>query len=115
MQEEIENKIETADALAVKLLQRFNYSVSAMRSTARGLAEGNIPALLDYLGERVELGNGFYNSERAVDYVCYISWLICVSAIQHGFQSQLHVLWDLGIGYRPPVSGCHHHAIIPAT
>ncbi|XP_010920236.1 uncharacterized protein [Elaeis guineensis] len=38
-QEEIENKIETADALAVKLLQRFNYSVSAMRSTARGLAE----------------------------------------------------------------------------
>lgn len=38
-QEEIENKIETADALAVKLLQRFNYSMSAMRSTAHGLAE----------------------------------------------------------------------------
>lgn len=40
VQEEIENKIETADALAVKLLQRFNYSVSAMRSTANNLAEG---------------------------------------------------------------------------
>ncbi|CAL9207725.1 unnamed protein product [Musa hybrid cultivar] len=38
-QEEIDSKIETADALAVKLLQRFNYSVSAMRSTAHGLAE----------------------------------------------------------------------------
>ncbi|XP_008807604.1 uncharacterized protein LOC103719899 [Phoenix dactylifera] len=38
-QEEIENKIETADALAVKLLQRFNYSVSAMRSTAHSLSE----------------------------------------------------------------------------
>ncbi|XP_068646700.1 uncharacterized protein [Aristolochia californica] len=33
-QEEIENKFEVADALAVKLLQRFNYSVSAMRTTA---------------------------------------------------------------------------------
>ncbi|XP_064965418.1 uncharacterized protein LOC103985812 isoform X2 [Musa acuminata AAA Group] len=38
-QEEIENKIETADALAVKLFQRFNYSVSAMRSTTQSLAE----------------------------------------------------------------------------
>ncbi|XP_072954479.1 uncharacterized protein [Typha angustifolia] len=38
-QEEVENKIETADALAVKLLQRFNYSASAMRSTAQNLAE----------------------------------------------------------------------------
>lgn len=73
MQEEIENKIETADALAVKLLQRFNYSVSAMRSTARCLAEGNIPAFLDNLVKRVELGNGFYNSKRAVHSVCYIS------------------------------------------
>ncbi|XP_074579123.1 uncharacterized protein LOC141835649 [Curcuma longa] len=40
-QEEIENKIDTADALAIKLLQRFNYSVSAMRSTANSLAEVN--------------------------------------------------------------------------
>lgn len=40
LQEEIENKIDTADALAIKLLQRFNYSVSAMRSTANSLAEG---------------------------------------------------------------------------
>ncbi|URD80225.1 hypothetical protein MUK42_02825 [Musa troglodytarum] len=39
LQEEIDSKIETADALAIKLLQRFNYSVSAMRSTAHSLAE----------------------------------------------------------------------------
>ncbi|TVU45280.1 hypothetical protein EJB05_04762 [Eragrostis curvula] len=38
-QEEIENKIETADALAVKLLKRYNYSVTSMRSTSRNLAE----------------------------------------------------------------------------
>ncbi|XP_042508577.1 uncharacterized protein LOC122084418 isoform X1 [Macadamia integrifolia] len=38
-QEEIENKIEVADALAVKLLQRFNYSVSTMRTTAHNLSE----------------------------------------------------------------------------
>nr|CAD1843592.1 unnamed protein product [Ananas comosus var. bracteatus] len=38
-QEEIENKIETADALAVKLLQRFNYSVASMRATAQSLSE----------------------------------------------------------------------------
>lgn len=38
-QEEIEIRIETADALAVKLLQRFNYSVSSMRTTAHNFAE----------------------------------------------------------------------------
>ncbi|KAJ7953101.1 Sodium-dependent phosphate transporter 1 [Quillaja saponaria] len=38
-QEEIENKIEVADALAVKLLQRFNYSVSAMKTTSQHLSE----------------------------------------------------------------------------
>uniref|UniRef100_A0A0D9ZCJ7 Uncharacterized protein n=1 Tax=Oryza glumipatula TaxID=40148 RepID=A0A0D9ZCJ7_9ORYZ len=38
-QEEIENKIETADALSIKLLQRFNYSVTSMRSTSHNLAE----------------------------------------------------------------------------
>ncbi|KAK1325012.1 hypothetical protein QJS10_CPA01g02279 [Acorus calamus] len=38
-QGEIENKIEIADALAVKLLQRFNYSVSAMRMAANNLSE----------------------------------------------------------------------------
>lgn len=38
-QGEIENKIETADALAVKLLQRFNYSLTSMRSTSHNLAE----------------------------------------------------------------------------
>ncbi|KAK3146220.1 hypothetical protein QOZ80_3BG0263190 [Eleusine coracana subsp. coracana] len=38
-QEEIENKIETADALAVKLLKRYNYSVSSMGSTSHNLAE----------------------------------------------------------------------------
>ncbi|KAI3942511.1 hypothetical protein MKW98_013163 [Papaver atlanticum] len=37
-QEDIENKIEVANALAVKLLQRFNYSVSAMRTTAHHLS-----------------------------------------------------------------------------
>ncbi|XP_021908031.1 uncharacterized protein LOC110822268 [Carica papaya] len=36
--EEIENKIEVADALAVKLLQRFNYSVSAMKTTSQHLS-----------------------------------------------------------------------------
>ncbi|MCD7449433.1 hypothetical protein HAX54_052140 [Datura stramonium] len=43
-QEEIENKIEVADALAVKLLQRFNYSVSAMKTTSQHLSEGIIIA-----------------------------------------------------------------------
>lgn len=33
-QEELENKIEIADALATKLLQRFNYSVSVMKTSA---------------------------------------------------------------------------------
>jgi hypothetical protein len=41
LQEEIENKIEVADALAVKLRQRFNYSVSAMKSTSQHLSGGN--------------------------------------------------------------------------
>ncbi|KAL2241193.1 uncharacterized protein LOC105178137 isoform X2 [Sesamum indicum] len=48
-QEEIENKIELADALAVKLLQRFNYSVSAMKSTSNHLSE--VHALQVELGE----------------------------------------------------------------
>ncbi|KAL2497648.1 hypothetical protein Adt_23198 [Abeliophyllum distichum] len=48
-QEEIENKIEVVDALAVKLLQRFNYSVSAMKSTSRHLSE--VHALQVDLGE----------------------------------------------------------------
>ncbi|XP_060970590.1 uncharacterized protein LOC133037396 isoform X2 [Cannabis sativa] len=39
-QEEIENKIEVADALAIKLLQRLNYSVSAMKTTTQNLSEG---------------------------------------------------------------------------
>ncbi|XWS33841.1 hypothetical protein CRYUN_Cryun22dG0117600 [Craigia yunnanensis] len=38
-QEEIENKIEVADALAVKLLQRYNYSVSTMKTTSQHLSE----------------------------------------------------------------------------
>ncbi|CDP01917.1 unnamed protein product [Coffea canephora] len=48
-QEEIENKIEVADALAVKLLQRFNYSVSAMKTTSHHLSE--VHALQVELGE----------------------------------------------------------------
>ncbi|CAF2163916.1 hypothetical protein IGI04_027095 [Brassica rapa subsp. trilocularis] len=47
-QEEIENKIEVADALATKLLQRFNYSVSAMRTTSHHLSQVH--------GLQVELG-----------------------------------------------------------
>ncbi|KAM7524086.1 hypothetical protein LguiA_013988 [Lonicera macranthoides] len=47
-QEEIENKIEVADALAVKLLQRFNYSVSATRTSSQHLSEVH--------GLQVELG-----------------------------------------------------------
>ncbi|KAF5735966.1 hypothetical protein HS088_TW14G00096 [Tripterygium wilfordii] len=38
-QEEIENKIEVADALAVKLHQLLNYSVSAMKTTSQHLSE----------------------------------------------------------------------------
>ncbi|GFP88142.1 hypothetical protein PHJA_000957900 [Phtheirospermum japonicum] len=47
--EEIENKIEVADALAVKLLQRFNYSVSAIKTTSDHLSE--VHALQVELGE----------------------------------------------------------------
>nr|DAD40457.1 TPA_asm: hypothetical protein HUJ06_014780 [Nelumbo nucifera] len=45
-QGEMENKIEVADALAVKVLQHFNFSVSIMRTTAYHLFEGG--------GRRVE-------------------------------------------------------------
>ncbi|KAL4378003.1 hypothetical protein GQ457_02G013830 [Hibiscus cannabinus] len=38
-QEEVENKIEVADALAVKLIQRVNYSVSSMKMTSQHLSE----------------------------------------------------------------------------
>lgn len=47
-QEDIENKIEVADALASKLLQRFNHSVSAMRTTSHHLSQVH--------GLQVELG-----------------------------------------------------------
>ncbi|OAY57516.1 uncharacterized protein LOC110609214 [Manihot esculenta] len=48
-QEEIENKIEVADALATKLLQRFNYSVSTMKTTSQHLSE--VHALQVEIGE----------------------------------------------------------------
>ncbi|CAK9157040.1 unnamed protein product [Ilex paraguariensis] len=48
-QEEMENKIEVADALAVKLLQRFNYSVSGMKTISHHLSA--VHSL------QVELGN----------------------------------------------------------
>ncbi|KAL5706553.1 hypothetical protein ACHQM5_024706 [Ranunculus cassubicifolius] len=48
-QEEIENKIEVADALAVKLLQRFNHSASAMRTSSHHLSE--VEALEVEVGE----------------------------------------------------------------
>lgn len=48
-QEGVENKIEVADALAVKLLQRLNYSVSAMKTTSQHLSE--VHALQVEIGE----------------------------------------------------------------
>ncbi|KAF5960940.1 hypothetical protein HYC85_002149 [Camellia sinensis] len=48
-QEEVENKIEVADALTGKLLQRFNYSVSTMKTTSHHLSE--VHALQVDLGE----------------------------------------------------------------
>ncbi|CAL5412168.1 unnamed protein product [Camellia sinensis] len=47
--EEVENKIEVADALTVKLLQRFNYSLSTMKTTSHHLSE--VHALQVDLGE----------------------------------------------------------------
>ncbi|CAN8264047.1 unnamed protein product [Cochlearia groenlandica] len=47
-QEDIENKIEVADALATKLLQRFKHSVSSMRTTSHHLSQVH--------GLQVELG-----------------------------------------------------------
>lgn len=41
MQEEIENRIEVADALAIKLLQRFNHSMSTMKTASQHLSGGN--------------------------------------------------------------------------
>ncbi|GMP72586.1 hypothetical protein CsSME_00030560 [Camellia sinensis var. sinensis] len=49
MQEEVENKIEVADALTVKLFQRFNYSLSTMKTTSHHLSE--VHALQVDLGE----------------------------------------------------------------
>ncbi|PQQ14976.1 uncharacterized protein Pyn_09116 [Prunus yedoensis var. nudiflora] len=48
-QEDIEDKIEVADALTVKLLQRFNYSVSAMKTSSQHLSE--VHALQVEIGE----------------------------------------------------------------
>ncbi|KAL6274062.1 hypothetical protein ACE6H2_024754 [Prunus campanulata] len=48
-QEDIEDKIEVADALTVKLLQRFNYSVSAMKMSSQHLSE--VHALQVEIGE----------------------------------------------------------------
>lgn len=48
-QEEIENKIEVADALATKLLQRFGYSASAMKTSSQHLSE--VHALQVEMGE----------------------------------------------------------------
>ncbi|WZZ85444.1 hypothetical protein YC2023_114023 [Brassica napus] len=58
-QEDIENKIEVADALASKLLQRFNHSVSAMRTTSHHLSQGAYPisSLVSVYKIHVELGD----------------------------------------------------------
>lgn len=58
LQEEIENKIEVADALAVKLFQRFNYSVSAMKTTSQHLSEGN---------------STFFSTNRTREFNCWTS------------------------------------------
>ncbi|KAI4327709.1 hypothetical protein L6164_020137 [Bauhinia variegata] len=48
-QEEIENNIEVVDALAAKLLQRLNYSVSTMKTTSQHLS--GVHALQVEIGE----------------------------------------------------------------
>ncbi|XP_027361931.1 uncharacterized protein LOC113869681 [Abrus precatorius] len=48
-QEEIENRIEVADALAIKLLQRFNYSMSTMQAASQHLS--GVHALQVEIGE----------------------------------------------------------------
>ncbi|OIV93588.1 hypothetical protein TanjilG_04820 [Lupinus angustifolius] len=48
-QEDIENKVEVADALAIKILQRFNYSVATMKTTSQHLSE--VPSLQVEIGE----------------------------------------------------------------
>ncbi|KAJ9564563.1 hypothetical protein OSB04_000529 [Centaurea solstitialis] len=55
-QEEIENKIEVADALALKLLRRFNYSVSAMKTASTHLTGGISTWLVHKFDNVVELG-----------------------------------------------------------
>ncbi|QCD91099.1 uncharacterized protein LOC114169845 [Vigna unguiculata] len=48
-QEDIENKIEVADALAIKLLQRYNHSKSTMKSASQHLS--GVHALQVEIGE----------------------------------------------------------------
>ncbi|CAL0313278.1 unnamed protein product [Lupinus luteus] len=48
-QEDIENKVEVADALAIKIFQRFNYSVATMKTTSQHLSE--VPSLQIEIGE----------------------------------------------------------------
>lgn len=63
LQEEIENKIEIADALAMKLLQRLNYSVSAMKTTSQNLSEGRCLII-----EHCTLSALFYQN------ICWFYW-----------------------------------------
>lgn len=61
LQEELENKIEVADALAVKLHQRFSYSVSAMKTTSQHLSEGILLTFkTHYICEIIGCGIPFY-------------------------------------------------------
>lgn len=72
LQEEIENKIEVADALATKLLQRFGYSVSAMKTSSQHLSEGNLI--------RVNSAGLFY---QLLGFINYVLWKIhAVHALQ---------------------------------
>lgn len=69
LQEEVENKIEVADALAVKLLQRFNYSVSVMKTTSQNLSE--VHALQVELGElKGRLNEVISNTDALCKRIC---------------------------------------------
>lgn len=77
IQEEIENKIETADALAVKLLQRFNYSVASMRATAQSLSEGNIPNLLYHHWLFIFMMDLYISLQTTISELIFIAASIC--------------------------------------
>ncbi|KAK8716795.1 hypothetical protein V6N13_044093 [Hibiscus sabdariffa] len=83
-QEEMENKIEVADALAVKLLQRLNHSVSTMKTTSQHLSEGN--SIFSILIQSAEtIANHFEESDDS----SYKSQLISTMHAVHTLQVEL--------------------------